>query len=143
MVGTLWRTTGFNIKLIKDWIRPLQKSLTLETENKFTNILGKKNYFNDYLYQSLTKLDYLNLPDEYFKLFNQFSKRFREYNSLDFNQRKRLIIDTRKSLYKLGKNIDSQYSNKLPNLTYLSEIDSTLSLKSDISLVKKIGRAHV
>ena len=58
-----------NIKLIKDWIRPLQKSLTLETENKFTNILGKKNYFNDYLYQSLTKLDYLNLPEEYFKLF--------------------------------------------------------------------------
>jgi len=29
--------SGNNNKLIKDWIRPLQKSLTIETENKFIN----------------------------------------------------------------------------------------------------------
>ena len=33
-----------NNKLIKDWIRPLQKSLTIETENKFVNTLGTVSY---------------------------------------------------------------------------------------------------
>jgi len=61
------------IKLIKDWIRPLQKSLTIETESNFTNVLGRQRYFNDYLYESLTKLEKLNLTDEYLRLFNGFS----------------------------------------------------------------------
>ena len=52
-----------NTKLIKDWIRPLQKSLTIETENKFINTLGREKYFNDYLHESLKKLDNLNLSD--------------------------------------------------------------------------------
>ena len=50
-----------NNKLIKDWIRPLQKSLTIETENKFINTLGREKYFNDYLHESFKKIDNLNL----------------------------------------------------------------------------------
>ena len=42
-------------KLIKDWIRPIQKSLTIETENNFINTLGREKYFNDYLHESLKK----------------------------------------------------------------------------------------
>ena len=91
-----------NTKLIKDWIRPLQKSLTIETENKFINTLGREKYFNDYLHESLKKLDNLNISDEYLRIFSEFSKKYNEYNKLDENQRKRLIIDTRKNLYKLG-----------------------------------------
>ena len=59
-----------NNKLIKDWIRPLQKSLTIETENKFINTLGREKYFNDYLHESLQKLDNLNLlPKKNFVTF--------------------------------------------------------------------------
>jgi ATP-dependent DNA helicase RecG len=94
------------INLIKDWIRPLQKSLTLESENKFTNLLGKKQYFNDYLNNSLNNLDNLKLTNEFIKLFSEFSIKYSEYNDLDFNQRKRLVIDTRKALLKLGKSIE-------------------------------------
>ena len=82
-------------KLIKDWIRPLQKSLTIETENEFINTLGREKYFNDYLNQSLKKLDNLNLSDEYSRIFNEFSKKYNEYNNLNDNQRKRLVIDTK------------------------------------------------
>ena len=57
------------INLIKDWIRPLQKSLTLESENKFSNLLGKKQYFNDYLNKSLSNLDNLKLTKDFIKLF--------------------------------------------------------------------------
>ena len=60
------------INLIKDWIRPLQKSLTIESENKFSNLLGRKKYFNDYLYESLSNLDSLKLTDEFIKLFDEF-----------------------------------------------------------------------
>ena len=56
--------------LIQDWIRPLQMSLTIETENKFINTLGRKKYFNDYLHESLTRLDNLNLSKEYLGIFN-------------------------------------------------------------------------
>ena len=61
-------TSWNNNNLIKDLIRPLQKSLTIETENQFINTLGREKYFNDYLHESLRKLDNLNLSDEYLSI---------------------------------------------------------------------------
>ena len=130
------------IKLIKDWIRPLQKSLTIETESNFTNILGRQRHFNEYLYESFTKLEKLNLTDEYIKLFNDFSEKYYKYNKLDFNQRKRLIIDTRKTLYKLVKKIDIIKSSKIYKESFSNVIDSSLSLDSDISLIKNVGKVY-
>jgi len=75
--------SGNNSKLVKDWIRPLQKSLTIETENKFINTLGREKYFNDYLYESLQKLDNLNISEEYLSIFYEFSKKYNGYNKLD------------------------------------------------------------
>ena len=130
------------IKLIKDWIRPLQKSLTIETESNFNNILGRQRHFNEYLYESFTKLEKLNLTDEYIKLFNDFSEKYYKYNQLDFNQRKRLIIDTRKTLYKLVKKIDIRKSSKIYKESFSNVIDSSLSLDSDISLIKNVGKVY-
>ena len=53
------------VSFIKDWIRPLQKSLTLETESDFNNILGRKKYFNEYLSESFNDLEKLKLSDEF------------------------------------------------------------------------------
>ncbi len=128
--------------LIKNWIRPLQKALTLESENKFTNLLGKKQYFNDYLNKSLSNLDNLKFTNEFIKLFSEFSIKYSEYNDLDINQRKRLVIDTRKGLLKLGKAIDLNYSNKNKDSYYSKVIDSNLSLDSDIALIKSIGKVN-
>ena len=130
------------INLIKDWIRPLQKALTLESENRFNNLLGKKQYFNDYLNKSLSNLNNLKLTNEFIKLFGEFSIKYSEYNDLDINQRKRLVIDTRKGLLKLGKSIDLNYSNKNTDSYFSKVIDSNLSLKSDISLIKSIGKIN-
>ena len=130
------------INLIKDWIRPLQKALTLESENRFTNLLGKKQHFNDYLNKSLSNLDNFKLTNEFIKLFGEFSIKYSEYNDLDFNQRKRLVIDTRKGLLKLGKSIDLNYSNKNTDSYYSKVIDSNLSLNSDIALIKSIGKIN-
>ena len=130
------------INLIKDWIRPLQKALTLESENRFTNLLGKKQHFNDYLNKSLSNLNNLKLTNEFIKLFGEFSIKYSEYNDLDINQRKRLVIDTRKGLLKLGKSIDLNFSNKNTDSYFSKVIDSNLSLNSDISLIKSIGKIN-
>ena len=134
-----------NNKLIKDWIRPLQKSLTIETENKFINTLGREKYFNDYLYESLKKLENLGLSDEYLRIFNEFSKKYNEYNKLDINQRKRLIIDTRKSLYRLGKTLEIETSNNIStvelefkNLNLSTQRNKINELKNEFQrLIKK------
>ena len=128
------------VKSIKDWIRPLQKSLTIETDSKFSNTLGRKRFFNEYLYESFTNLEKFNLNDEYIKLFSEYSKRYYDYNNLDFNQRKRLIIDTRKSLYKLFKLIDVKDVNIKNN--YERIYDSNLSINSDISFIKNVGKVY-
>ncbi len=130
------------INLIKDWIRPLQKALTLESENRFTNLLGKKQHFNDYLNKSLSNLYNLKLTNEFIKLFGEFSIKYSEYNNLDVNHRKRLVIDTRKALLKLGKSIDLNYYNKNTDSYYSKVIDSNLSLNSDIALIKSIGKIN-
>ena len=130
------------INLIKDWIRPLQKALTIESENRFINLQGKKQHFNDYLNKSLSNLDNLKLTNEFIKLFGEFSIKYSEYNDLDVNQRKRLVIDTRKALLKLGKSIDLNYSNKNTDSYYSKVIDSKLSLNSDIALIKSIGKIN-
>ena len=128
------------INLIKDWIRPLQKSLTLESENKFSNLHGRKQFFNDYLYDSLSNLNNLKLSDEFIKIFSEFKIRYSKYNNLDLNQRKRLVIDTRKNLFKLGKSIDLKFSSENNSTYYSKVIDSKLSINSNISLIKSIGK---
>ncbi len=134
--------SGKNNKIIQDWIRPLQKSLTIETENKFINTLGREKHFNDYLHESLKNLDFLNLSDEYLRVFDEFSKKYKEYNKFDQNQRKRLIIDTRKNLYKLGKTLEIEGFNNISNKVVLNKADSGLSFDSDISLIKNVGKVY-
>jgi len=126
---------------IRNWIRPLQRSLTLETEAGFINIIGKEKLFNEFLFDNFHKLDYLQLKDEFKIAFKSFSERYKIYSKLEINQRKRLVIDTRKLLLKLSKSIDSNVINK--TLIYQTKLESTsLSLKSDISNIIGIGKVY-
>ena len=88
---------------IKNWVRPLQRALTLETEFGFINILGKEKYFNEFLNESFININHLGLNNELKLSFKAFSEKYNLYNKLDINQRKRLVIDTRKLLLKLSK----------------------------------------
>ena len=91
-----------NSKEIINWIKPLQRSLTVETEYGFINLLGKEKYFNEFLFDNLTKVDELGLTLEEKKTLNYLGEKFFIYNKLDYNQRKRIVIDTRKLLLKLS-----------------------------------------
>jgi len=126
---------------IKNWVRPLQRSLTLETEFGFKNILGKEKYFNEFLYESFSNLNHLGLNNEFNLSFKGLSKKYNLYNKLEINQRKRLVIDTRKLLLKLSKSVDF---NKYDNSTsYNHDFQNTkLSLESDVSKINGIGKVN-
>ena len=121
------------IEKIKNWIRTLQKSLTLETEAEFINILGKEKYFNDFLYDSLKTLSNFKLSEEYIHHLKKFSHKYQEYNQLDLNQRKRVVIDTRKILFKLSRNLESP----IPNKTLSNKF---MSVNSDIEIIHGVGK---
>ena len=124
---------------IKNWVRPLQRALTLETDFGFSNILGKEKYFNEFLNESFGNLNHLGLNNEFNLSFKIFSQKYNLYNKLDINQRKRLVIDSRKLLLKLSKSVDLNKENVLTTSNYDLQ-NSTLSLKSDISEIKGIGK---
>ena len=121
------------IEKIKNWIRTLQKSLTLETEAEFINILGKEKYFNDFLYESLKTLSNFKLSEEYIHHLKKFSHKYQEYNQLDLNQRKRVVIDTRKILFKLSRNLESPQPNKTLS-------NKLMSVNSDIEIIHGVGK---
>ena len=131
-----------DIEYIKNWIRPLQRSLTLESEAAFINILGNEKYFNEYLFESLENLDHLRLKEEYNEKLNQYSLKFKEYNKLSFNQRKRLVVDTRKILFNISKSFEIKEKN-IKTSFYSQKLKSNLlKLSSDISLIKGIGNIY-
>ncbi len=127
---------------IKDWIRPLQKSLTLESEYEFKNILGREKFFNEYLFESLEKLDHLKLNDNYIDKFSYFCNKYKDYANLDLNQRKRLVIDTRKLLFKLGNSVESKQNKNSSNF-YEEKLEiNSLKLYSKLSEIKGIGKIY-
>jgi len=133
---------GSYFEYIKNWIRPLQKSLTLESEAEFINILGKEKYFNEYLFESLEKSDHLKLNVEYIKKFDYFTIRYKKYTQLNLNERKRLIIDTRKILFKLSNSCESLENPKVAN-DYDQKLEiSSLKLVSKLSEIKGIGKTY-
>ena len=128
------------IEYLKNWIRPIQRSLTIESEGQFTNILGKEKYFNEFLFDSLSNLNHLKLNNEFRELLTNFSSKYYEYNNLDINQRKRLVIDTRKSLFKLSNSLYKEEQKLNLNNTNNKLAYTRLSINSDISLIKGVGK---
>ncbi len=126
---------------IKNWIRPLQRSLTLETEFGFINILGKEKNFNEFLCESFCNLDHLGLNNEFNQSFKIFSEKYKIYNKLEINQRKRLVIDTRKLLLKLSKSVDFNKNDSF-NPYYHDLRNNKLSFKSDVSEINGIGKVN-
>ncbi len=126
---------------IKNWVRTLQRALTLETEFGFTNILGREKYFNEFLNESFSNLNHLGLNNEFNLSFKVFSEKYNLYNKIDINQRKRLVIDTRKLLLKLSKSVDFNEDNSFSTSHYDLK-NSNLSLNSDVSEINGIGKVN-
>ena len=121
------------IEKIKNWIRTLQKCLTLESESEFINILGKEKFLNEYLYDSLNIISNYKLSVDYVNQLKKFSLKYQEYNQLDLYERKRVVIDTRKILLKLSRSLDTSLQNKTVSNKFIS-------INSDIQIINGIGK---
>ena len=121
------------LERIKYFIRPLQKSLTLESEAQFINILGKEKYFNEYLYNSLKRIIKFKLSSDYVDQLKKFCLKYQDYNKLDISERKRVVIDTRKILFKLSKNLEGPIINNTLRKNFIS-------INSDLQIINGVGK---
>ena len=134
-------TNNDSTEKIKDWIRILQRSLTLEAEYGYLNLLGREKYFNQYLNESFDNSVSLNLSDNFDELFKKLSIKYKKYESLEISQRKRLVIDSRKLLFKLSQSILKEKDNKNISIPYERKVKNCiLTLQSDISHIKGVGK---
>ena len=126
---------------IINWIRPLQRSLTIETESGFINILGKEQHFNEFLFDKFTNIEDLEFSSDNKEIIRSFSERFYIYNKLEINQRRRLVIDARKFLLKLSKSVNNQVASN--DQLYNKYSDKfKLSINSDISYINGVGKVN-
>tara|TARA_Y100000589_G_scaffold330953_1_gene382350 strand:+ start:2461 stop:4914 length:2454 start_codon:yes stop_codon:yes gene_type:complete len=125
---------------VRSFLRPLQRSLTLEYEAGFINILGKEKFFNEFLFESISNLNNFSILNEYRDNIKFFSERYTIYSKLEFNHRKRLIIDTRKFLFKINKFLNSLEDKSESKVIKNNLKDTKLTLHSDVSKIEGVGK---
>jgi ATP-dependent DNA helicase RecG len=90
-----------------DWLR-LQKALTIEAEQGFTDLMGRQYRFSEFLCLTFGKLptellsDRDDIPQEsHRERWQQFAQEFANYPNLDIEARQSLIAQTRRYIHQL------------------------------------------
>ena len=96
--------------MLPDWVR-LQKALSLESENGFNNLEGRKQHFSEFLSNSLAT-DIKTLSESLSgqissHKWQDLSERFSNYADLSFSQRQHLVADTRRFLHRARQAAES------------------------------------
>lgn len=92
------------IRETPDWIR-LQKALSIEVENNFVNIQGRKYRFSEFLCLNFGKpapVDSIAERRQWQKIAAEFAR----YPELSQSQRQHLVAETRRFLFELQKEIE-------------------------------------
>ncbi|MEL6221443.1 MAG: ATP-dependent DNA helicase RecG [Cyanobacteria bacterium J06627_8] len=85
----------------------LRKALTIEADDGFNDLMGNKQHFSEFLYQSLeTPLP--QLPSNEQERWQALSHQFENYHTLSFAQRQHLVAETRRTLYGSQKIIEDR-----------------------------------
>ena len=138
---------------LNDWLRPLQKALTIEAENRFRNLYGRNEHFNSFVSREISSFRSPLLAQEIYEKIYKLAESFDKYPMLEFSSRRRLVIDARQFLYRLSKENESQAPMPTPRLRLHSnfphdqkiykDFENFLSLKSYLGDVKGIGSKTV
>lgn len=89
-----------------DWIR-LQKALAIESEQGFTDLMGKQYRFSEFFTLTFGKFP-TGLPTNERRRWQELSVEFANYSNLGLQDRQRLISETRKYLYQLQQTVDKE-----------------------------------
>ena len=131
------------------WIRSLQQALTVEVDHGFTDIQGRNDKFSFFVSGYLLKCPSLVVNENDLSKLKKLSFNYEKYPSMSTEDRRKLIVTTRKTLhdlYKYQKNIEDIQPKKLKirraDKSYGIKRNFSadlLSLGSSISAVKGIG----
>ena len=138
---------------LNDWIRPLQKALTIEAENRFRNLYGRNEHFNSFVSREISSFRSPLLAQEIYEKIYKLAESFDKYPMLQLSSRRRLVIDARQFLYRLSKENTIQDPMPPPRLRLNStppnnhrlhkHLENFVSLKSYLGDVKGIGSKTV
>ena len=106
---------------LEQWFTRLQQSLGLEVGADYLNIQGKRSQFNIFLAASCSQPPAGLTTDQQEKLRN-YAEGFHNYNSLSVDQRKRIVIDLRRSLHQWRTELQPKSPPSAPRLR-LEKID--------------------
>ena len=106
---------------LEQWFTRLQQSLGLEVGADYLNIQGKRSQFNIFLAASCSQPPAGLTTDQQEKLRN-YAEGFHNYNSLSVDQRKRIVIDLRRSLHQWRTELQPTSPPSAPRLR-LEKID--------------------
>jgi ATP-dependent DNA helicase RecG len=85
-----------------DWQR-LQKALTIEAEQGFTNLQGRQYRFCEFLCLTFGKFP-TDLPSSERRQWQNLAMEYASYPNLELEARRELVVQTRQYLWQLEKN---------------------------------------
>tara|TARA_Y100001970_G_scaffold294175_1_gene447978 strand:- start:19069 stop:21570 length:2502 start_codon:yes stop_codon:yes gene_type:complete len=130
---------------IQTWLRPIQRSLTLEAESNFQNIFGREKFFSDYIFRALVLPEFITLQVEDTNKLLSIRNKFHEYSNITITERKSIVIQTRKILFKISREyayINQNNKSKLINHNNKSLTSKKLpnyKLSDDLIKIEGIG----
>ncbi|MGK7952706.1 MAG: ATP-dependent DNA helicase RecG [Xenococcaceae cyanobacterium] len=133
-----------------DWLR-LHKALSVEAERGFSDLMGNRYRFSEFLCLSLGKPP-STIPQSERSRWQTMANKFASYSQLDSQQRQTLVTDARNFLHHQRKILETPNTPAKPNLpktSALSSFQSTsygtrpITLDQPLSQVIDIGRKSV
>ncbi|WP_320674479.1 ATP-dependent DNA helicase RecG [Prochlorococcus sp. MIT 1341] len=134
---------------VLDWIRLLQKAFTLEVEQGFNNLQGRREFFHEFAERQLLEFQEVPLPAETRVQLKELSTQFHLYPEKNKTSRRRLITKSRFELHRLSKHLQPESPIGPPHIRHAKEsisnfsshtkLNSSLSLESLLIDVKGVG----
>jgi ATP-dependent DNA helicase RecG len=81
-----------------DWVR-VQKALSLEAEQGFSDLQGRESTFSEYLARTLQEPVPLCLPVTVGDRWQSLAQQYQSYSTLSMGQRQQLVAETRRVIY--------------------------------------------
>ena len=134
--------TAEQLSLLKGWMLPMQRSLSLEADRKFQNLQGRQQRFHQFLHQQLSIPPALPLPRGAAERMQRLAEMFSGYPDLSDAQRRRLVTDTRQWLHELRHRLEPSAPMAPPRLKLQAPVatgSTQLSLDSPLAQVRGVG----
>ena len=123
-------TTDIKSGELFKWIRTLQQVLTVEVDHGFTNIEGRTDKFSCFVGRYLLTCPFEDVQEcDIYKL-KQIASNYESYPSMSTDDRRRIIVNTRQTLYNLSRILMLSFLQSHLHLVFVHQKLSQVSLRT-------------